>query len=57
MQMCSVIFLTCCVPAEAAVCNDFGRCDHHKDIERYYDEIINAMAVVARHCIPFLKQR
>ena len=27
------------VPAEAAVCNDVGECNHRNEIERYYDEI------------------
>ena len=43
-------------PAEAAVCNDVGECNHRKEIEKYYEEITNVMTVACRVCIPCRKQ-
>ena len=43
------------VPAEAAVCNDVGECNHRNEIERYYDEITDAMSAASKMCIPTRK--
>ena len=44
-----------CIPREAMNCRDTSCKTHHRDIESFYDSIINTLKTAAKKCIPLSK--